>query len=84
MAFLLMAEEEQPCHIPKKTEKERAVQPFTVRDGVGLDHLRQGHKNFNLVCCTCNMMQMRLTDASPSHTVQDDSAETSRGLCWRR
>ena len=54
-----MAGDQFLCHIPKMTEIEPAIQPFYVRDGVSLDHLRHGHIDFDPAWSTCNMMQMR-------------------------
>ena len=47
------------CHIPRMREFETAIQPFCVRDGVNLDHLRRGHVDFDPARWTCNKMQMR-------------------------
>ena len=54
-----MAIDELLCHMPKMTAIVPTIQPFYVRDGVSLDHLRHGHIDFDPACCTCNMVQMR-------------------------
>jgi hypothetical protein len=70
--IVISANDEVLLRVPKMPAIDPAHKPCYLKDGIALDHLRQGHKPFDPLCSTCQFMKMK---AHQHRRVKDETEE---------